>query len=380
MSVVELFYEHIGKSILFLIILLVILKARLDLQKERNKENEYKKVFIETVEKRFASESTAQDATQNERKKQWYYSMVAEAAALEATISAQILRLKKRPAVSKAKEIEGPIKEKIVKLTKENARLRLELKIFDEHFPEYAEIREHILDSEEALFETSEDGDKTDRVRKFLTAAEYERLDETSRNQLALDKYISRNHSQQEIGRLYERYLGYLWESRGWEVQFIGLVDGFEDLGRDLICKKENAVEIIQAKNWASHKTIHEKHLYQLYATKTHYCLSKNLNREQEQNVKAVFVTTTDLSDMAKEVAEYLKISVQQIPLKKDYPMIKCNINPTNKTKIYHLPFDQQYDKIKVGDQQGECYLQTVAEAEKKGFRRAFRWRSRGRP
>ena len=128
----------------------------------------------------------------------------------------------------------------------------MELKIFDEHFPEYAEIREHILDSEEALFETSEDGDKTDRVRKFLTAAEYERLDETSRNQLALDKYISRNHSQQEIGRLYERYLGYLWESRGWEVQFIGLVDGFEDLGRDLICKKENAVEIIQAKNWAS--------------------------------------------------------------------------------------------------------------------------------
>jgi len=378
MSVVELFYEHIGKSILFLIILLVILKARLDLQKERSKENEYKKVFIENVEKRFASESTAQDATQNERKKQWYYSMVAEAAALEATISAQILRLKKRPAVSKAKEIEGPIKEKIVKLTKENARLRLELKIFDEHFPEYAEIREHILDSEEALFETSEDGDKTDRVRKFLTAAEYERLDETSRNQLALDKYISRNHSQQEIGRLYERYLGYLWESRGWEVQFIGLVDGFEDLGRDLICKKENAVEIIQAKNWASHKTIHEKHLYQLYATKTHYCLSKNLNREQEQNVKAVFATTTDLSDMAKEVAEYLKISVQQIPLKKDYPMIKCNINPTNKTKIYHLPFDQQYDKIKVGDQQGECYLQTVAEAEKKGFRRAFRWRSRG--
>ena len=66
MSVVELFYEHIGKSILFLIILLVILKARLDLQKERSKENEYKKVFIETVEKRFASESTAQDATQNE--------------------------------------------------------------------------------------------------------------------------------------------------------------------------------------------------------------------------------------------------------------------------------------------------------------------------
>lgn len=114
----------------------------------------------------------------------------------------------------------------------------MELKIFDEHFPQYAEIREHILDSEEALFETSEEGDTIDRARKFISASEYERLDPTKRNQLALERYISRNHSQQEIGRFYERYLGYLWETAGWEVQFKGLVDGFEDLGRDLICKK----------------------------------------------------------------------------------------------------------------------------------------------
>ena len=55
--------------------------------------------------------------------------------------------------------------------------------------------------------------------------------------------------------------------------------------------------------------------------------------------------------------------------------MIKCNINPASNTKIYHLPFDQQYDKIKVGDQEGELYALTVKEAEKLGFRRAFRWR-----
>ena len=105
--------------------------------------------------------------------------------------------------------------------------------------------------------------------------------------------------------------------------------------------------------------------------------MSNKLNKKQQQGVKAVFVTTTDLSDMAREVAKYLMVSVQHIPLKKDYPMIKCNINPANQTKIYHLPFDQQYDKIKVGDQEGECYLKTVVEAEKQGFRRAFRWRSR---
>jgi hypothetical protein len=36
---------------------------------------------------------------------------------------------------------------------------------------------------------------------------------------------------------------------------------------------------------------------------------------------------------------------------------------------------DQQYDKVIVGDTLGECYAATVAEAESKGFRRAFRWK-----
>jgi hypothetical protein len=55
--------------------------------------------------------------------------------------------------------------------------------------------------------------------------------------------------------------------------------------------------------------------------------------------------------------------------------MIKCNINPSSKEKIYHLPFDQQYDKVVIGDVPGECYVETIADAEAAGFRRAFRWR-----
>ena len=55
--------------------------------------------------------------------------------------------------------------------------------------------------------------------------------------------------------------------------------------------------------------------------------------------------------------------------------MIKCNINPRTKEKIYHLPFDQQYDKIIIGNNSGEFYAKTVKEARKKGFRRAFRYR-----
>ena len=54
--------------------------------------------------------------------------------------------------------------------------------------------------------------------------------------------------------------------------------------------------------------------------------------------------------------------------------MIKCNINQGSKERIYHLPFDQQYDRIKIVLSLGECYAPNVAEAERLGFRRAYRF------
>jgi len=60
--------------------------------------------------------------------------------------------------------------------------------------------------------------------------------------------------------------------------------------------------------------------------------------------------------------------------MENDYPMIKCNVNGND--KIYHLPFDQQYDRVRIGSVPGECYVKTAAEAEKLGFRRAKRWTS----
>jgi hypothetical protein len=55
-----------------------------------------------------------------------------------------------------------------------------------------------------------------------------------------------------------------------------------------------------------------------------------------------------------------------------DYSMIKCNVN--GKDRIYHLPFDQQYDRVRIGTVPGECYAQRTEEAERLGFRRAKRW------
>ncbi len=55
-----------------------------------------------------------------------------------------------------------------------------------------------------------------------------------------------------------------------------------------------------------------------------------------------------------------------------DWPMVKCNIS-LNGERIYHLPMDQQYDRVKLSSN-GEFYAWTVQEAENAGFRRAKKW------
>ena len=92
-------------------------------------------------------------------------------------------------------------------------------------------------------------------------------LPEAERNQRALDRYLKSRKSPWQLGRDYERYVGYLREQAGCHVTYHGIFQGLEDLGRDVLAEKDGAIEVIQCKRWAQHKTIHEKHVFQLYGT-----------------------------------------------------------------------------------------------------------------
>lgn len=214
-----------------------------------------------------------------------------------------------------------------------------------------------------------------DSARSYLSAEEYKSLSSAERNQLALDRYLTSHHrTNWQIGRDYEHYVGYVYTKRGYTVEYYGSLHGLEDLGRDLIATHpDRPTLIIQCKYWSSKKTIHEKHINQLYGTLVCYCFENSLSTDV---VKGLLVTNISISDTARKFANYLGIEVvEQFPLK-PYPCIKCNINTDesgNKTKIYHLPFDQQYDSCKI-DKPGEFFAATVIEAEKAGFRRAFKW------
>ena len=216
-----------------------------------------------------------------------------------------------------------------------------------------------------------------DYTRDYLSKEEWAQLSESERNQLALDRYIeSHNKTKWQIGRDYEMYIGYTYEQNGWTVQYTGIEMGFEDLGRDLIAQKDGKIEIVQCKYWSESKTIHEKHVMQLYGTVIAYQIQNP--RVPPERINAVFITNIQLSDTARKFADVLDVHVREHVPKGDYPRIKCNIGKDeygDKTYIYHLPMDLNYDSVKL-DKPGECKVFTVKEAEDKGFRRAFKWHS----
>lgn len=306
------------------------------------------------------------------RGRKWLAHFVAESSkALDDAIE-HSLRHKQRPAEKAADELKQVNAEKR-RLKSEVKFLEYQLRSYEEYFPFLEEYRELILDERIPLGADKDNQmeiERSDPVRQMLSNDEYKSLTETQRNQLALERHLAKSKSNWEIGRLYERYIGYLYEQKGWKVVYQGAIMGFEDFGRDLICIKDNTAKIVQAKYWAREKLIREKHIFQLFGTSILY-------RKHHPNTKiqAVFYTTTDLSPAAKDVAEALTINVRTRPYSGDYPMIKCNVNQSTKERIYHLPFDQQYDRALIGNQPGECYVKTCQEAEDLGFRRAWRYK-----
>jgi Tfp pilus assembly protein PilO len=307
--------------------------------------------------------------------RRWLARYIAEADRAEDEAVARWLTTRNRPAIRASELVAEARSER--RAVKERLKfLEYQLASYKEYFPFLEEYEEVILD--EGIPLTADGGNQealeaVDPVCKYIPLEDFNNLPVSERNQRALDRYLSRNLNNAEIGRFYERFLGWHYESRGWDVEYHGILQGREDMGRDLICRKNGRVLIVQAKNWGTKRLIHEKHIFQLYGTVQLYLM------DQEQalipaNVKAIFVTAASLSPVAQRAAKWLGIkSKENYLLDKSYPMIKCNINQATNEKIYHLPFDQQYDRTKIIPALGECYVSTVAEAEKRGFRRAFR-------
>lgn len=192
-----------------------------------------------------------------------------------------------------------------------------------------------------------------------------------SKSEKLLKEYEEKQYLKaEEIGRRYERYIGYLCEIDGYKVDYNGIKKGVKDGGVDLICSKRKELIIIQCKCRDEQGQIHENTILQLIAN-----LSKYKRKYPNKNVSAVLYTSHDnLDDEAKatladEVAHGALIHHIIKAYDNSYPKVKCNISD-NGEKIYHIPdHSRAYDRIQIEVNKGEFFAKTIKEAESAGFR-----------
>ena len=333
-----------------------ISKIRSEAQKRLKNANEYSKKIISRIDEYITGKCKMYPHLAG---------LSADLITLHYEKSAQLLETKTHPAYSEAARIRE-LRQETKGYIAKSKELEYKLEYIKALFPNIEEIFEEGFNKDEPFeLETEE---TTDRVRHFLSAEEYAQLSVSARNQLALDRYLQRSKTRWQIGRDYEMYVGYLYEKEGYAITYNGILENLQDMGRDLIAAKDDTVLIIQCKNWSKEKEIHEKHVFQLFGSLIQY----NIEHPSLFPAKAVFISSTKLSSMAKKVAKQLDIEIRLIDMG-EFPRIKCNINRTTGERIYHLPFDQQYDKTVIDERVGEMYAFSVSEAEEHGFRRAQR-------
>lgn len=306
-----------------------------------------------------------------------------DTASLIADIETYILKdreeyfkHKKHPSLKSAdevRELRKMMRSKIEELKVKEYKFDYLIHLFP-GLLEYIDGNQDLVALEEDASSAEELEDTGDRSRDYLSELEWAALSESERNQLALDRYIANRHkSNASIGRDYEMACGHVYENQGYKVVYTGMKYGLKDLGRDLIVSRgygglfgeTKEILLIQCKCWRKGMPIRENVIMQLYGSAIEY----NLENNTEVCPVLMIPPFTEVSEMARKFAERLKI---QIVIQEfiDFPRIKCNINGVS--KIYHLPFDQQYNRTEI-KKPGEFRAWSVKEAEAKGFRRAHR-------
>lgn len=193
-------------------------------------------------------------------------------------------------------------------------------------------------------------------------------------------RHVRRSKSLWEVGRDYERYIGYLYERQGWSVSFRGAVAGVHDRGVDLIAQRNGATHLVQCKRWSRDKEIAEDVSFHFFASMVRYAVETGhvergvdiLETLHRARITGVIVTAAKLSPSARDACRLLGVQTRELVAMQRYPMIKCNVGADGR-RIYHLPSDPFYDRIRVEPHKGEFYAWSRREAEAHGFRRARR-------
>ena len=305
--------------------------------------------------------------------------LVADLKSLTFDEVINSLKKKRHPALRAAevlKDYKKKFHEAEYMATVYESKIEYLCNIFPE-IAEYIENEAYLIDLSD-FEDYSELEEYRDRTKDYLTPEEYAVLQPSERNQIALDRYLSKPKTPQQIGRDYEMSCSYMLRQKGYYVEETGIKMGIHDLGRDLIASRSLPNDIteclvIQCKCWKKDRIIRENVICQLYGTFISYLIENNINENNKHQYKfqpvIMIPSFSTMSDVALKMCKMLRIKIW-VQDHIDYPRIKCNVNKG--MKIYHLPFDQQYNRTEIKNKD-EFYAYTVKEAESRGFRRAQR-------
>lgn len=175
--------------------------------------------------------------------------------------------------------------------------------------------------------------------------------------------------SNKQIGLEYELSVAHEYRLHGYDIDLHGSRLGHQDMGIDLIAKRDNKTVLIQCKYWSRNKSIRENVVFQLRGSLDFY-LARNQNLHGQ--VQARLVTNIFLSETAREVAKVLGIACCEGHDRVIFPAVKCmvRLNKGKEERLFYFPADAEYADMQLNESHGDCWAYDEADARRKGFQR----------
>ena len=170
-----------------------------------------------------------------------------------------------------------------------------------------------------------------------------------------------------DYGAQYERFVGHLFEERGFHVRYNGLREGINDGGIDLIARAPRKIRLIQCKRW--NRPVNSDTISRLHGGVERFVWNERKNKpaKSRTHILGVLVTSGDVEPEAQELAEHLGMFVMKNLAFQTYPAVKAQ-EIVDGMGRFLLPFNSGYDRMAFDISKGGHFFSTVREAFAHGF------------
>ena len=170
-----------------------------------------------------------------------------------------------------------------------------------------------------------------------------------------------------DYGAQYERFVGHLFEEKGFQVRYNGLREGMNDGGIDLIARAPRKIRLIQCKRW--NRAVDCDTISRLHGGVERYVWNERKDKpaQSRTHILGVLVTSGDVEPDAQALAEHLGVFVMKNLAYQAYPAVKAQ-EIVDGMGRFLLPFNPGYDKMPFCIHKGGRFFNTVREALVNGF------------